>query len=208
MSTDTQPTVINTTNPMLPDDAERRLWAWGLPRCEHLDRLPVRVEQTMNRTSTRLQCQCCGKLGDVLRTKDHPDAPLWNASALDHWSNLRVEAGRRAMADAQQRHAMRQAKRDVDEQLWWQAYNEFIKTEAWQVQRKRVLIRDGYRCQANGPRCTGRATEVHHRGQDLAYRYMHYIGWAPDYTLAALCHECHQGRQSITDGDRAMRREK
>lgn len=208
MSTDAQPPVINTTNPMLPDDAERRLWHWGLPRCEHTDRMPVRVEQTHGRASTRWQCQGCGKLGPVLRTQDYPAAPPWNASALDHWSNLRVEAGKRAMADAQQRHAMRVAKRDVDEALWWQAYDAFRKTEAWQAQRRRILARDGYRCQAVGPNCTGRAYEVHHRGQDLAYRYLHYLGWSPDYTLVSLCHECHQGERSITDGDRAMRREK
>lgn len=33
---------------------------------------------------------------------------------------------------------------------------------AWQQVRRIVLARDGYRCQIQGPRCTGRATEADH----------------------------------------------
>ena len=35
-------------------------------------------------------------------------------------------------------------------------------TSAWQKTRRAILQRDGYVCQIRGPRCTGRATSVHH----------------------------------------------
>jgi 5-methylcytosine-specific restriction endonuclease McrA len=35
-------------------------------------------------------------------------------------------------------------------------------TSAWQRTRKAILRRDGYVCRIQGPRCTGRATTVHH----------------------------------------------
>jgi hypothetical protein len=202
--------VINNgigANPMLPDDDERRLWKWGLPRCEHPTRQPVRLESE-GRWSCRWQCAACGKLGPVLRAKDHPDAPLWDATALDQWTTALLNAKRQSGIDARQRHAMRVAARPAEDEEWREAYNAYLRTDEWQRQRRRIMERDGYRCQANGPNCTGSAREVHHRGQDLAYRYLHYVGWTPDYLLVALCSRCHQGERSITEADRAMRRAK
>lgn len=44
-------------------------------------------------------------------------------------------------------------------QFWRQHRNDRTYSK---VTRPFVLRRDGYRCQVRGPRCTGRATQVHH----------------------------------------------
>ena len=62
-------------------------------------------------------------------------------------------------------------------------------TSAWQKTRRAILQRDGYVCQIRGPRCTHRATAVHHiipssQRPDLFF--------ASD-NLAAACQACNAG---------------
>lgn len=65
----------------------------------------------------------------------------------------------------------------------------------WQTIRREVLDRDDRRCQLNGPRCTGLATEVDHIGDNLNH---------DETNLRAACRTCHAQR-SATQGHEAMR---
>lgn len=51
--------------------------------------------------------------------------------------------------------------------------------------RPTVLRRDGYLCQIRGPRCTTRATEVDHKGDNTDHRLE---------MLQAACHTCHASK--------------
>ena len=55
-------------------------------------------------------------------------------------------------------------------------------TWAWRKTRARILLRDGYTCQVQGPRCTGTASTVHHTlGRGVSER---------DDDLQACCKAC------------------
>jgi hypothetical protein len=72
-------------------------------------------------------------------------------------------------------------------------------TSAWQRVRKAVLARDGYICGIQGPRCTYRATTVHHvipssERPDLFFA---------DANLVSACARCnYSGGASIASGNR------
>jgi 5-methylcytosine-specific restriction protein A len=62
-------------------------------------------------------------------------------------------------------------------------------TRAWKRVRLAILARDGYRCQIQGPRCKGTATEVDHILELHA-------GGAPLHpsNLRAACKSCNSSR--------------
>jgi hypothetical protein len=62
-------------------------------------------------------------------------------------------------------------------------------TAAWQRTRKAVLRRDGFVCRVQGPRCTGRATSVHHI---IPSSQRPDLFWAAD-NLVAACGACNYG---------------
>ena len=72
---------------------------------------------------------------------------------------------------------------------WWDWYRGYLAGPVWREKRRRVLLRDGYFCQACHERT---ATQVHH----LSYRY---VGMEPDFDLVAVCEPCHA---ALTDADR------
>ncbi|HVV11590.1 HNH endonuclease signature motif containing protein [Amycolatopsis sp.] len=57
----------------------------------------------------------------------------------------------------------------------------------WNARRVRVLKRDRYRCQIQGPTCTGNATDVDH----VTPGDNHSLG-----NLRAVCSACHSGKSS------------
>jgi 5-methylcytosine-specific restriction endonuclease McrA len=66
--------------------------------------------------------------------------------------------------------------------VFFEKYNNYLKTTEWQERRKEVLIRDNYLCQA----CLkARATQVHHLSYD-------HWGQEPLFELVAICNECHE----------------
>lgn len=81
------------------------------------------------------------------------------------------------------------SERDAD---WWDWYRGYLAGPIWREKRRRVLLRDGYFCQACHER---NATQVHHN----TYRY---VGMEPDFDLVAVCESCHD---SLTEADRERR---
>lgn len=65
-----------------------------------------------------------------------------------------------------------------------EAYRAHLASEAWSAMRRRVLDRDGHRCQDCG---ATRRLHVHH----LTYRN---FGHEPHYELLTVCEDCHDAR--------------
>lgn len=66
---------------------------------------------------------------------------------------------------------------------------ERTRGRAWTNHRDRILLRDAYACQINGPNCTRIATEVDHI-IPLAHG-----GTDEDTNLRSVCTNCHRARQ-------------
>ena len=75
---------------------------------------------------------------------------------------------------------------------WWAWYQEYLAGPVWREKRRRVLLRDGYFCQACHER---KATQVHH----ISYRH---VGMEPDFDLVSVCVPCHE---ALTEVDRGSR---
>ena len=77
----------------------------------------------------------------------------------------------------------------IDTQHRQQSYADYLKSEQWQQLRRKILQRDGFRCQG----ClAARATQVHHRTYGNVRREF-------CFELISLCDSCHarlHGRQT------------
>lgn len=187
---------------MLFDKAQRKLWKHGLPRCEHRASKFVLVTTAAGARSVREQCADCGYLDSTVhKLVDHPTAEPADAEASEHWQRQRDEAGRAAQALAQQRYAMRQSQKPIEDADWWAEYDDFLHGDLWQQMRSGILRRDGGRCTAALPGCTRDANQVHHNGS-AAYMYHRRLGATPAFLLQAVCASCHA---KITEADRAER---
>ncbi len=69
---------------------------------------------------------------------------------------------------------------------WWDRYSQFLKSPAWEAQRRRVLERDKWTCRGCGS--AGGKLHVHH----MSYRMYNKIGRSMDYELITLCECCHR----------------
>ena len=63
-------------------------------------------------------------------------------------------------------------------------------SKAWRAIRERVLVRDGYRCQACG-KLAGPSAHIDHKANDAAGN----AGWDLD-TLQTLCQPCHASKSA------------
>jgi hypothetical protein len=120
----------------------------------------------------RNQCAVCGALvGPVLRASEAlPGTPQVNAGARDA-AEARYDQLARLVAE----------KQAPDNEHWWTAYNDYLRTPEWRDKRRRVLERAGGVCEGCGEQ---RATEVHHE----TYRH---VGSEFLWELRAICSECH-----------------
>lgn len=187
---------------MLFDRAQKKLWRYGLVRCEHRNSRHVMITTAAGARGVREQCDDCGFLDSApWRVAEFKEAPQADLDAAARWDANRREAGRAAQLDAQKRHAMRAAAKPAEDADWWQAYDDFLHSDRWQAARQAVLRRDGGRCQAALPGCTREAVQVHHDGS-RAYAYHNRLGSTPLFLLHAVCVSCHR---MITEADRAER---
>lgn len=85
-----------------------------------------------------------------------------------------------------------EAQRAEQNREWWEWYNGYLQSSKWAWRRAAVLKRAGSLCEARLPRCTLRATQVHHTTYE-------HVGNEPLFDLRAVCEECHQ---SLTEQDR------
>lgn len=187
---------------MLFDKAQKKLWRHGLIRCEHRQSWYVTIMTAGGARGIREQCLDCGCLDSTPhKLADHPDAPPADMAAAARWQGWRDAAGKAAQAEAQKRHAMRQAAKPAEDADWWQAYDDFLHGDVWQQTRLAILRRDQGRCTAALPGCRREANQVHHNGS-AAYMYHRRIGATPGFLLHSVCATCHH---KITEADRAER---
>jgi hypothetical protein len=59
-----------------------------------------------------------------------------------------------------------------------QEYDQFLRSNQWQVLRQVVLCRDGYQCVY----CQRPAKQVHH---------LHYRNWTDPSSMESVCQDCH-----------------
>lgn len=178
---------------------DKPFWKHGLPKCHHTEARAVAIPGP--RRAIREQCPQCGKIANVLKAGDHPDAPPADMALAERWESERAEAGAAAQALAQKRHAMRQAAKVDESASWFEQYGTYLQSDDWQRRRAKVFARDGHRCQAWLPGCTGTATDCHHK----SYLLQNEVGAAPLHELVSLCHNCHE---VITLAERKARAEK
>jgi hypothetical protein len=133
----------------------------------------------------KMQCLDCGKTGPAiahakLTALDRMTAPAVDGEIRErYWEQRRIE-----------RAAEWEAQRNGQLGEWWERYAEYMASPEWAIKRRRVLMRDGHKCQA----CLdATATQVHH----LTYRH---LGNEPLYELISVCAPCHE---RITGMDRA-----
>ena len=76
----------------------------------------------------------------------------------------------------------RQEEQELKKKEWFESYNQYLKTDDWQLKRRKVLIRDKFTCQY----CLEKeAVEVHH------LTYQHVFN-EPLFELVSVCFTCHQ----------------
>lgn len=76
--------------------------------------------------------------------------------------------------------ATRREQRIERKNDWWDWYNRYLKSEAWQRKRQEVFARDNNKCLA----CGAPAEQVHHIRYDS-------VGYEPLDDLASVCEACH-----------------
>ena len=69
---------------------------------------------------------------------------------------------------------------------WMSSYTDYLKSDAWNSQRRRVLQRDGHTCKGCG--ASGTTLHVHH----LTYETFKKHGKSLDFELVTLCQGCHK----------------
>jgi len=155
-----------------------------MDECQHEQEELRRLDIAGGGVQYKMQCLACGRVGpaiahaklDALQRLAAP--PVDNGIRERYWQRCNDE-----------RAAAWQAQRDGHLGEWWERYNDYMASPEWAMKRRRVLMRDGHKCQA----CLERtATQVHH----LSYRH---LGSEPLYELISVCTPCHE---RITELDR------
>lgn len=77
---------------------------------------------------------------------------------------------------------LRTSFRENNNALWWQNYNEYLKTSKWNSIRLQVLKRDKFICQG----ClNAKAVQVHHQNYNNLFDELLF-------QLISLCVDCHK----------------
>lgn len=161
--------------------------------CNHIG-TQVTIRQIASGPRRAVQCLRCGSMTNAPLTAEQRAKPLDQLPAFDESRNARFNEARSAASKLASEIAAekRQQQQDAKNRQWWDWYSQYTQSGQWQKRRKKVLERDGYRCQA----CLEKeATEVHHLNYD-------HVGNEPLFDLIAVCHACHE---SITEMDRKRR---
>lgn len=159
-------------------------------RHEHF-RLVCRIFEGKNQPPRYgFQCLGCGHSGRKLR--DGSLGSCWLGA--ERWiEELEIDpsecvthndAFTREMEDRRRQfYDDRRAERESPEfrQKWWDWYNKYLRSAAWQERRQAVLKRDRHQCQ----HCGKGGNNVHH----LSYRF---VGEEPLEDLLCLCEACHR----------------
>ena len=152
------------------------------PRCNH-DQTAVRWRRQSNGVEVcGYQCLTCGTWVRAI-SKQSAEAVQAERVPFDEALRERWDAHIRAFYDQrrEQQEQDRDVLRDAERRIWRANYNEYLKSEAWQVRRRAVLKRAGYVCEGCG---VNTAQQVHH----LTYKH---VGNELLFQLVAVCNDCH-----------------
>ena len=136
----------------------------------------IRGKKTKQGIRPVKQCLDCGSMvGDWLKRG-------FRVQSLKSWDDSISELYQEWRASKQEeRWAAKEAKRDEQNEAWWEKYNKYLESPEWRAKRLAVLMRDEWTCQG----CLKvKAAHVHHQtyanvGDELLFQ------------LIALCHPCH-----------------
>lgn len=160
-----------------------------LSACQHPR---TEIRRKTDRNGNPMYCKQCMTCGSKASNWISPNALDVPAAKVHPWDAELEDTMHRAMLD-QIREAREHENPDTG---FWDDYNTYLKSEAWQSKRQRVLKRDPI-CQA----CHRRpAAQVHH----LNYRH---VFDEPLFDLVGVCVRCHRKITSIDRKRRAMNRE-
>lgn len=145
-----------------------------MPDCIHTSEVRARKD-SLGRILYVPQCTACGQvLGSAIAHAKvaNPEACLPFDEALQNRASRVDFSQRRELSD------LERGQRLAD---WRAEHDEYLKSDKWQIIRKRVMERDCRTCKACGVRP---ATDVHH---------MTYKHWKnePLFDLVAVCRPCH-----------------
>jgi hypothetical protein len=109
--------------------------------CE-CERTEVRLRRLAAGIRLARQCLCCGRQkGSALRRQDYPyQVPPWDDRLQDDYQAKR-DAEREAI---QKKHEQARHKRQAE---WWDWYNDYLQSPAWQEKRLKVLKRANHICE-------------------------------------------------------------
>lgn len=143
--------------------------------CPHTATEIRRRDDSLGRVQYVRQCLTCGQaISSAIKHSlvGNPD----KIPAFDHQIALNYEANKHARRDELYSES---ADHRGD---FWDRYNLYLQSPAWQLKRAKVLKRDNYTCRACGER---RATQAHH------LTYAHVFN-EPLFDLVAVCEACHK----------------
>ena len=126
------------------------------------------------------QCRLCGeRVGGFLKQAgiDLESLPRFDEAARD----ARYEA-RRKRADE-----LYNQRKSSETNAWFDEYDRYLASPHWKQLRRRVLVRDGFRCQDCFGRVTDATAHVHHTSYDAYKR----LGYSFAFECVTLCPSCH-----------------
>lgn len=149
--------------------------------CDHADQRVVKYRTANGSYQIVKQCLCCGaKTTNALPHRDYDVAalPEFDQVLRDEW--WQEQYTRRQQQQAEARAAARQTF-FVDE-------DEYLQSEHWQQLRRRVLVRDGFRCQNCFCKVTDATAHCHH----ISYKGLRSVGHSFAFECVTLCRACHE----------------
>ena len=155
--------------------------------CIHENVKPTKAQKNNGVVCVYLQCVDCGE-----RTKEARKAE-YDVDRLPWFDeNFRERQRKRNAAILEklrsQWEAERKAEMTAKDSEWWVAYNEYLRSAHWAQVRRRVLVRDGFRCQNCFGKVTDTTAHVHH----LSYTGYSRLGKSFAFECVTLCRDCHK----------------
>jgi len=156
--------------------------------CNYVDIQTMQVA-TANGFSYRNICQNCYSTIATIKKTDKPIGKLIDIS-LDELNNRKYGTNKNIIYGE-----LLNLKNEFNknkESAFWLSYSEYLKSDKWQLKRKKVLERDKYICQA----ClTNKAEQAHH----LTYKN---VFDEPLFQLTSVCIRCHDKLHEIDKKNR------
>lgn len=155
-------------------------------QCTHAHTHPTKAQKSNGVVCVYIQCNECGEKTKEARKAEYDvDRLPWFDENFRERQRKRNAAIREKLN--QQWEMERQAESNAKDSAWWVAYNEYLRSAHWAQLRRRVLVRDGFRCQNCFGKVTDATAHVHH----LSYVGYNRLGKSFAFECVTLCRDCH-----------------